>query len=289
LHIPQLIPGGFKISPLPSKISSFIIMALQTIESSWIQSRKKPMRNGIRFGDGGSGSAPRPALTITLSSLSYNPQTPSSSSVPFLPSIAWQHAGAICGKRLGPVVLSTVRNAASNLAAAFWGHFQQSPMHIQGSTQLLPTTVRALLKALNNADLPAQCQKAITPKLLRKFFKLLASGTQNSGTTAQAHTADLVLGVFFFTVRSCKYTRTAKLGRTKHIRMGCIVFRTHSHRVLSLLDPELLSLANYITIVFENQKNGKKMDARMQRRFGLSCPPMGIGCEENYLRHPRMN
>jgi hypothetical protein len=140
---------------------------------------------------------------------------------------AWSPAGAILGQRPGPVVLSIVQDAASNLAAAFWGHFQQSPVHIQGSTQLLPT-VRALLKAFDNADPPAQRQKAITPKLLWKFFKLLASGTRNSGTTAQTHTADLVLGAFFFAMRSCEYTKTAKLGRTKRIRMGCIIFPTRS-------------------------------------------------------------
>jgi hypothetical protein len=115
--------------------------------------------------------------------------------------------------------------------------------------------------------MPEQRHKAITPKLLHKFFKVLASGTRNSGKTAQAHTADLVLGAFFFAMRSCKYTKTAKLDRTKHIRMGWIVFCTRSHCVLLLSDPELLLLANYVTIVFGNQKNGKKMDAHMQRQF----------------------
>jgi hypothetical protein len=100
-YIPQLIPGDFKISPLPSKISSFVIVALQTIESSWIQSRKMPTKNWIGFGDGGSRSAPKQALTITLSSLTYNPQRPSSSSVTFLPSIAWQH-----GARQAPFLAS---------------------------------------------------------------------------------------------------------------------------------------------------------------------------------------
>jgi hypothetical protein len=106
----------------------------------------------------------------------------------------WSKAGAILGKRKSPVVSSTVRNAAGNLAAAFWSHFQRSPVHVEGSTQLLPT-IRALLKAFDNADPPPQCQKEITPKLPRKFFKLLSSGTKNKGTTAQAHTADLVLNV----------------------------------------------------------------------------------------------
>jgi hypothetical protein len=50
----------------------------------------------------------------------------------------------------------TVRDAASSLAAAFRGHFKQSPFHIEGSTQWLLPTVRAFLKVFDNADLPPQ-------------------------------------------------------------------------------------------------------------------------------------
>jgi hypothetical protein len=61
--------------------------------------------------------------------------------------------------------------------------------------------------------------------------------------------------------------------------MGCIVFRTKSRRVLKLSDPNLLSFADYVTIVFEDQKNGKKMDARTQRRSGHTylCPVLRWG------------
>jgi hypothetical protein len=38
-HLPQLIPEYFHISPLPSKILSWITLALQTVESSWIRKR----------------------------------------------------------------------------------------------------------------------------------------------------------------------------------------------------------------------------------------------------------
>jgi hypothetical protein len=190
----------------------------------------------------------------------------------------WSPAGAILGKRKSPVVSATVRDAASNLAAAFRSNFKQSPLHIEGSSQLLPT-VRALLKAFDNADPPPQRQKAITPKLLRKFFKLLGSGTKNKARTAQAHTADLVLGAFFFAMRSREYIKTARPGRTKRVRKGCLVFRTKSRRVLLHTDPDLLALAEYVTIVFEDQKNGKKMDARTQRKSGhpFLCPVLRWG------------
>jgi hypothetical protein len=114
----------------------------------------------------------------------------------------WSKDGALLGKRPSPVVSSTVRDAASNLAVAFRSNFKQSPFHVEGSTQLLPT-IRTLLKAFDNDDPPPQRQKAVTPKLLRKFYQLLASGPQNQRVSAYVHTADLVLaGAFFFAMRS---------------------------------------------------------------------------------------
>jgi hypothetical protein len=80
-------------------------------------------------------------------------------------------------------------------------------------------------------------------------------------------------------MRSCEYTKTARPGRTKRVRKGCLVFRTKSRRVLLHTDPDLLALAEYVTIVFEDQKNGKKMDARTQRKSGhpFLCPVLRWG------------
>jgi hypothetical protein len=89
LHLPQLIPTGFDISPLPNEISSFVILALQTIESSLIRSRKKPTKNETASGADGSRSASKPASNLTLSSLEYPTEKLNSSSEPFSPSIEW--------------------------------------------------------------------------------------------------------------------------------------------------------------------------------------------------------
>jgi hypothetical protein len=87
--LPQLIPAGFNISPLPSEISSFAIQALQTLESSLTPSRSRPTRTKTESGDAGLRSAPKPASTLTLSSLSYTSRKPSSSCAPFCPSTEW--------------------------------------------------------------------------------------------------------------------------------------------------------------------------------------------------------
>jgi hypothetical protein len=191
---------------------------------------------------------------------------------------SWSKSGALLGKRPRPVVSKTVRDAASNLASAFRSNFLQSPFHIEGSSQLLPT-VRTLLKAFVNTDPPPNRQKAITPKLLKQLFKLLTHDTNSSRPPAYAHTADLVLGAYFYAMRSCEYTKTPTPGKTKRVSMGCLVFRTKSRQALKLTDPDLLTLGHYVTIVFEDQKNGKKMDARTQCRSGhrFLCPLLRWG------------
>jgi hypothetical protein len=88
-HLHQLIPEHFVISPLPSEISSFVILALQTTESSLIQNKKKRTKNETEFGAAGSHSARKPALTLTPSSLSYSTEKPNSSPERFSPSTEW--------------------------------------------------------------------------------------------------------------------------------------------------------------------------------------------------------
>jgi hypothetical protein len=88
-YLPQLIPVGFNISALPSEISSFVILALQTLESSLTPSKSQPTRTKTESGAAGLHSAPKPASTLTLSSLDYSSRKPSSSCGPFCPSTEW--------------------------------------------------------------------------------------------------------------------------------------------------------------------------------------------------------
>jgi hypothetical protein len=99
--IPQLIPSGFSISPLPSEVSSFLIQALQTLELSLTQNKSQPTRGKTECGAVGSPSAPKLASTLTLSSLSYSSMRPSSSCAPFCPSTEW-----LSGARQEPFLAS---------------------------------------------------------------------------------------------------------------------------------------------------------------------------------------
>jgi hypothetical protein len=174
------------------------------------------------------------------------------------------------------MVASTLRAAASHLAASFRGRFQQSPVHVKDGSKLWPT-LRALLKAFDNVDPPPLRQKAITPRLLRRLFQL--SHKRRLRANEYDHAADLIIGAFFFAMRSCEYTLTAIPGRTKRVTLGNLIFRDAQKHVITHSDPSLLSKAEFITIVFADQKNGTKMDARTQRRTGdrVLCPILRWG------------
>jgi hypothetical protein len=170
----------------------------------------------------------------------------------------WSTERTILGERPSLVVLSTVCDAAGYLAAPFLGSFQSSPIHFEGSSQLLPI-IWALLKAIDKTDPPPDRQKAITPKFLPKFFQFLNAETSRSGkaSTLPQHSVDLVLGAFFFAMRPCECTKSAPVGKTKAVSMRCFIFRAASRRVLLHTDPKLLHHAECVTIVLEHQKNGK--------------------------------
>jgi hypothetical protein len=71
--------------------------------------------------------------------------------------------------------------------------------------------------------------------------------------------AQLIIGAFFFTMRSCEYSKTTSPGEsktTKILTVGNIRFFKES-RVISHSDPHL-SEADIVAITFESQKNKDK-------------------------------
>jgi hypothetical protein len=80
-QIPQLILQAFAISQLPTELSSFAVLVLQTMESSMMQSAKHRSNENTGPGDDGLASAKQPG-SITFSSISYLTKAKSSSSAP---------------------------------------------------------------------------------------------------------------------------------------------------------------------------------------------------------------
>jgi hypothetical protein len=131
---------------------------------------------------------------------------------------------------------------------------------------------KALFNAFDNLDPPTRRQKAITPRLLRKLLE--ASVDPSLRDTAPAVAADIIIGGFFFTMCSCEYSKPPTVGRTRCVDLDGVLFRTTSNALIDHDDPALLTLAEFVTVMFVNQKNGQKMDSRTQRRTRDSqlCP-----------------
>jgi hypothetical protein len=70
-YLHQQIPANFAISPLPSKILSWIVAILQTHESYVMEDRKARTNQKIAAGADGLVSAPKPDSKLTPSSLLY--------------------------------------------------------------------------------------------------------------------------------------------------------------------------------------------------------------------------
>jgi hypothetical protein len=190
----------------------------------------------------------------------------------------WSVAGRLEGGHSDPLVANTLRSAASCLATSFRDNFQPSPIHIPNSQNLQPS-IKALFKAFENVDPPTRRQKAVTPRLLRKLFE--ASHHPAIRDAAPAVVADIVIGAFFFAMRSCEYSKPHIAGRTRCINLQGLIFRTTNNTIIDHDDPGLLTISEFITITFVNQKNGQKMDSRTQRRTGDPhlCPVIRYGTQ----------
>jgi hypothetical protein len=192
----------------------------------------------------------------------------------------WSVSGRLEGRHPQPLVAGTIKAAAGCLASSFRDNLKPSPFHLAGSQNLHPT-FKALFRAFENVDPPTKRQKAMTPKLLRK--PLEASSHSSLVDTAPAVAADLVIGAFFFAMRSCEYSKPATPGQTKCIDLDGLIFRSTSNTVIDHNDADPLTKAEYVTVTFVNQKNGKKMDSRTQRRTRdrALCPVLRYGSEHS--------
>jgi hypothetical protein len=129
--------------------------------------------------------------------------------------------------------------------------------------------VRSLIKGFERDDPPPNRQKAVTPALLRDMHSM----AQTMPKWAQ-HTADLILGGYFFAMRACEFCRTERPGRTRRLTTANVVFRDKESRLVKHDDPRLRVKAMFVTVCFVDQKNGTKMEKRSQRRSGIRtlCP-----------------
>ena len=93
------------------------------------------------------------------------------------------------------------------------------------------------------------------------------------------HATDILIGAFFFAMRSCEYCNVPSEGKTVNIRLGGIRFYSQDCNLIPHNHPQLLDHAAFVWIMFEDQKNREKYDARTQMKTGdpRLCPVLCLG------------
>lgn len=151
------------------------------------------------------------------------------------------------------------------MAQGFWNNGRSSPLHDKNNTNKLSHVTHELIQAYNNQDPGQNREEAITPHHLiqiQRYIKLISFNTKSH----HKDIADLLIGAFFFAMRSCKYTKVNSPGRTKILTIGDITFLDKKHKIINQQQPNLITKARYVTITFRNQKNGHKNAKRTHGR-----------------------
>jgi hypothetical protein len=178
----------------------------------------------------------------------------------------FEPAGDFSGGRKVPMAGKTVRSARGALAASFRSSIGRPPLHWRRGNQeereSFTPDLNKLFLGMEARSPNTVRQKAITPKLLRYLIYSTNNAVINDPTD---HAADLIVGAFFFAMRACEYVKNPVPGKTKRVRLGCIHFLSSNQNLIPNNETDLLAKAKFITIVFEDQKNGERFEARTRR------------------------
>ena len=95
--------------------------------------------------------------------------------------------------------------------------------------------------------------------------------------SALDHAIDLLIAGYFFACRICEIAKTQIPGQTKLCRLRCLTFWDKNKKEIPF-GPKIL-LAHFVTVTFEDQKNGEKFEKRTQRRTDDEslCPVRRFG------------
>jgi hypothetical protein len=112
---------------------------------------------------------------------------------------------------------------------------------------------------------------------------------KGGGDTINFITAQLTIGGFFFAMRLCEQVKTPIPSKTKIIALNGCTFRCKNKREIPH-SAKHLHTAEYITITWKYQKNGIRMDSRIQRRTGdpILCPALSSSFPHLYSRFPHV-
>ena len=154
-----------------------------------------------------------------------------------------------------------------------WDSYRTNPFDDLKSTSKsgFSASVQDLIKAMLSTSPSTKSQKAITPDFLRCMAQYTSSELENN---AEDHMADLIIGAFFFAMRSCEYTIPKEPGSTITVRLGGVTFFDFQRKEIDHNHPYLLQVAVHVRILFEDQKNREKCETRTHWKSGdpVLCP-----------------
>lgn len=134
----------------------------------------------------------------------------------------------------------------------------------------MPLLLRRQLDAYKAQDPNERRQKAVPVSVITKISQLFAS----SKDTLSSACSQLIVGAFFFAMRSCEYSKTTSPNEsttTKLLTLGNIRFFKNSE--LLPHDHKDLSAADIVSITFEAQKNKTKFQRiSLHRSSAPLCP-----------------
>ena len=160
----------------------------------------------------------------------------------------------------------TVRATIAQVAKTFRTHGVADPSIDASGRRYF--VIERLLKGFTDDD-PAITRQPALPLVV--FRSLLHNATSELDKAVGA----LAGGALFFGMRSCEYLTVPgqKHRRTKKLRLRNIVFRKNGRTINQHAALEKLSSAQTVSITFENQKNGEKMETVTQFRTDIDiCP-----------------
>lgn len=181
-------------------------------------------------------------------------------------------SGEIVGEHAELLAGFNIRAAISSLAKTFYDSLGWIPFHdhryIQRKHKMF---VSDYLLAFDNMSPRKNIQRAISTELLHH----LACAVSLTVLKVQVdHAIHLIIVTYFFSMRSCKLTKTTSPGRTKMINLRGVCFYNSDHTEVSHKYPYLIQKSTYVWVLFEDKKNGMKFYSRLKKKTEnhLLCP-----------------
>ena len=121
------------------------------------------------------------------------------------------------------MVGGTIAEAAHSMVKMMWDNHRRRPFNDSKSFSKsgFSASVQDLIKVMMSTSPSTKSQKAITLVFLRCMAQYTSLELENN---TEDHMTDLIIGAFFFTMRSCKNTISKEPGCTITVCLGGVTF-----------------------------------------------------------------